>query len=166
MACRRSLRADGGRAIRPGGAGSPEAQIMRLRRREVVAPHHLADRGQIRRAAGRSGKNLADLAEVGGSEDALGLQSRGTSHRRCRDCQTRGSDRATRIPPHPDRCRPSHRRSSMYRHPRGRRSSPQSHRGCAAPASSRSPGHSTRTPMRSRSSPRPRLGSGRPARLR
>ena len=28
--------------------------------------------GQIRRAAGRSGKHLADFAEVGGSEDAWG----------------------------------------------------------------------------------------------
>ncbi len=42
---------------------------MRLGRREAVAPHHLADRGQIRRAAGRGGKDLADLAEVRGSED-------------------------------------------------------------------------------------------------
>ncbi len=37
-----------------------------------MAPHHLAHRCQIRRAAGRSGKDLADLTEVGGSEDAWG----------------------------------------------------------------------------------------------
>ena len=37
-----------------------------------MAAHHLAHRRQIRRAAGCSGEDLADLAEVGGSEHGGG----------------------------------------------------------------------------------------------
>ena len=43
-----------------------------LGRREAVALHHPADSGQIRWPAGRRGEDVADLAEVGGPEDAGG----------------------------------------------------------------------------------------------
>jgi hypothetical protein len=35
-----------------------------------VAAHHLTDRGEVRRAALRGDDDLADLPEVGGSEEA------------------------------------------------------------------------------------------------
>ena len=86
-----------------GGAallGARSRRLVGLSRRDrlggcrPVAAHHLADRGQIGRAAGRGGEDHERCRGSRRVRTRRGWRSRGTSRGRCRDSRARGPGRA------------------------------------------------------------------------